>query len=246
MSRLLFLIKLNLKKNIRSPKYIILTLILPVILYILALLQIQTPGQIVNNETLGSYFMISTITFGILANSLLSFGTNLGKEKSEKWFKFLKVSSVSETLYGLSQIICFLLFCFITIIIIFILGSTIGDVTLTISHWIILFLFSSLGSIVFVLLGAILSCFTKLAQPLSAILVVVLTFLGGMWQGNLDGMSPSMKTIAKLTPTYNYANLSWRFLQNRPITINSLFILFIYIALFLFLYFTLNKKIGRI
>lgn len=244
MNSLLFLTKLNLKRNFRSLKYLILVIFLPVALYILCLIQIGTPNKIIDHQTIGSYFLISTITFGILANSVLSFGTNLGKEKSEKWFKFLKASPISENAYSLSQVICFLFFCIITILLLFFIGIIFGKVSLNIFTWLRLFFFSLIGSFTFILLGLLLSCFKKLAQPLSALSLVFLTFLGGMWT-TMNSMSSSTKFIAKLTPTYNYANLSWSLLQKKPFATNSLIILILYIILFALLYFAIAKKTDK-
>lgn len=233
MNKLFFLTILNLKRNLRNFKYLILTILLPVIIYYISMLQST-------NHNISSYIMISMSVLGILINSILSFGTKLGKERSEKWFNFLKVSSISEYLYGLSQVISFYIFCTITIFIIFFIGSTLESVKLSIYSWITLFIFLSLGSIIFILLGLILSCFKNLAQPLSAIFLVLLSYFGGILQ-DVNCMSPSIQRIAKLTPVYNYANLSWSIIQNKSFPINSLLILLGYSIIFLFIYFILIK-----
>ena len=242
MSKVLFLVGINLKRLLRNKKSIILVLLLPVILYVISLIQTQDPRQVVNHITLGAYFMVGMITFGILANSLTTFGTNLAKERSAKWFDFLKVSDISEVTYGISQVISFLIFCMLPILVIFIVGITVGKVRLSLFQWISLFILLNLCSIMFALMGAVISCFKGLAQPIGIITLVSLSFLGGSWNF-VSSMSLTMQRVAKITPTYNYANLSWSILRGQHLPLSNILFVVGYTILFLVIYVFLNKKL---
>ena len=81
----------------------------------------------------------------------------------------------------------------------------------------------------------------SLSQPIGTITYLVLSFLGGLWMP-VAAMPKFLSQIATFLPSYNYARLGWRLLENKGIDVRSVTILFIYIICFLGIYILLQRK----
>ncbi|MGL4992148.1 MAG: ABC transporter permease [Sarcina sp.] len=240
LGNLIFLTKIDIKRTFRDSKYVFLIIMLPLIFYIMYNLLFKTKN-LIDGSTWESYSMVSLAAFGIMGNCITSFGTKVAQEKSQKWYTFLKISNISESLYGISKIISNLILSVTILIVIFFVAYVFYDVRISLYKWLGISIALILGSLVFNMLGLLIGNFKTVTQPVATAVYLILSFLGGLWIP-VSAMPTSIEKIAKLTPTYNYGNIAWSILGGKSIEMRNIIILIIYLILFLIIYKILNPK----
>lgn len=238
-----FLIGIDIKRTFRDMKYIIFIIALPVAFYLLYTKIFDSTAQL-NGTSWANYCMVSLAAFGVMGNAITFLGTRFADEKGNKWYDYIKVSPISEVMYNMAKVVSFCILSILIVCLIFLTGHFFQNVSLTSIQWIEIFLLLILGSISFAGLALIIGFFKSAAQPVGTMLYLVLSFMGGLWMP-VESMPDIMQKIAKVTPTYNYAKMSWNIIGNEEFPINSLFILLGYTVVFFVIYIILTKRVYR-
>lgn len=238
-SRLFFLIWLDIKRVFRDTKYVLFIIALPVIFYIIYT-AIFPKNANVNDVPWSEYCLISMIAFGIMGNAINLLGTKIADER-KKWYTYLRVSPVNSIYYVISHVFSYLLISVAFTFLMFVVAYLYKGINLGVLETINIGITLNIGSVVFLIMALLIGRLDSLSQPIGTITYLVLSFLGGLWMP-VAAMPKFLSQIATFLPSYNYARLGWRLLENKGIDVRSVTILFIYIICFLGIYILLQRK----
>lgn len=239
-SRLFFLIWLDIKRVFRDTKYVLFIITLPVIFYIIYT-AIFPKNANVNDVPWSEYCLISMIAFGIMGNAINLLGTKIADERKKKWYTYLRVSPVNSIYYVISHVFSYLLISVAFTFLMFVVAYLYKGINLGVLETINIGITLNIGSVVFLIMALLIGRLDSLSQPIGTITYLVLSFLGGLWMP-VAAMPKFLSQIATFLPSYNYARLGWRLLENKGIDVRSVTILFIYIICFLGIYILLQRK----
>lgn len=239
----LYLTKTDIIRTFRDIRYVVVILILPIIFY---LFFVQGAKGDLHGVTVPVYYLIGMSAFSVIGNATNFMGSKLQKERSENWYQFLKVSSIPEIAYSISQCVSYIIISFISIVAIFVVGIVFEGVRLDIFQYFICIAILIVGSFVFIALALVVSRLGSAAHPIGTLLYLMLSFVGGLWLP-VEAMPAMMQKVAKTLPSYNYVKIVWDYLGGQHFqgghVINLLVWLVIFVvAFFLILKFTKSSK----
>lgn len=233
----LYLIKTDIVRTFRNMRYVIGILALPIIFY---LLFVQGARGTEYGLKVPVYYLISMSAFSVIGNAVNFMGSKLQKERSQNWYQFLRVSSIPEIAYSIAQCISFIVISFISIVAIFVVGFLFEGVRLNLSQYLICIGILIIGSLVFIALALIISCFGSAAHPIGTLVYLMLSFVGGLWLP-IEAMPSVMEKTAKLLPSYNYVKIVWDYLGRQEFQIKHVTNLLIWFVIFVVVYFFVFK-----
>jgi ABC-2 type transport system permease protein len=112
------------------------------------------------------------------------------------------------------------------IVLVFLAGVVVGNATLTPSQWIQCGIVLWLSMIPFGIMGLVIGFVATVdsAQPLTMIIYLVLSILGGLWFP-VDQFPPFLQSVAKTLPSYWAAELARAPLANQPLSMTGIGVL---------------------
>lgn len=235
-----YLVKLDILRTFRDIRYVIFVILLPVIFYFLYM-QLFDPSTQLNGTTWATYAMVSMGAFGIMGTAINFMGARLQKEKSEKWYDFLKVTAIPEIYYSVSKTLSYIVLSLVSVFLILLVGFLTQGVRLDFLQVIILFAYLIAGSVVFIALALLISLIGTAAQPLGTLLYLLLSFVGGLWMP-VNSMPTLLQHIAKLTPSYHYAKIMWNMIGHEAFPLASVYFLIGWFLIFSAAYLLLARK----
>lgn len=239
LKRTFYLTKIELKRNLRDRSFFISSFVLPLVFYFLYNLMFQRGD--VDGSSWAKYSMVSMISFGIMGNAIGSFGIQVANHQKNKWYEYLKVSTIDEKIYSISKVLAYLILTFFFIIFFFIFAYFYQGVSLTLQQYFLLVLSLTVGSIVFLILALVIGQMKDSAQPIGNLIYLLLSFLGGLWIP-IASMPSFMRDFASVLPSYSYAHLGWKILSEQTVSLFDWLKLAIYTSAFLILFLIITKK----
>jgi ABC-2 type transport system permease protein len=194
-------------KALRMPRYIVFTLVFPLMFYILFAL-VMNNGS-VGNVNVATYMLATYGAFGVIGASLFGFGSSIGAERGQGWMRLKRASPMPPLAYFTAKLFMALLFSSIVILALFALGIVFGGVRMPFETWLALFATLILGALPF---GAMGLMFGYLSGPNSAVALLNLVympmaFFSGLWMP-MDILPKFVRNIAPNLPAYHYSQLS--------------------------------------
>jgi ABC-2 type transport system permease protein len=195
---------------LRTKAYTFSSIGFPVMFYCLF-------GLIMNrNETMSAgvsvakYLLGSYAVFGSLGASIFGIGIGVAMDRSAGWLELKQASPMPPLAYVLSKCLMAVVFSLIIVSALTVLGIAFGHVTLTVSEFAYIALFSAIGAIPFSCLGLAMAF---LVPPASAggianMIYLPMSFLSGLWIP-LRFLPQILQTLAPIFPTYHLAQLMY-------------------------------------
>ena len=194
------LIKLELLRVLRNRRYLVFTLILPVILYSV---MVGAYGKVntLDGVSVKEYFMVAMATLGTVSASMTSNASRIALERKSGWARQLRLTALPGYGYVVAKIASTAASTLPAILVVFALAYGQG-VRLSASEWFLLGLTLWAGGFVFAALGVALgySAAPDSIQPIIMIVYTVMLILGGTY-GQIGG---SFGSFAKWTPMALY------------------------------------------
>lgn len=193
---------------IRNPAFLVFTAILPVAMYLLfnSLYGSQDAGD-GSTLTAGAYLMVSMACYGAIGGSLNS-GARVALERQTGWNRQLRLSALPGPGYLIGKCAVALLVAIPPIVLVFLLGATIGNVRLSATTWLLTGLALWLCTIPFAVIGLAIGSMAKpdTVQPVTMIFYLGLSILGGLWVP-VTQFSATFQQLAEYTPAYWVADI---------------------------------------
>jgi ABC-2 type transport system permease protein len=205
-------IRIETLRMLRNKRYIIFVVGFPVAFYLLfsGIYGDQTTGGGDAGAGLRAsiYLMVAMGAYGALAASLTGTAVPWAQERQTGWLRQLQVTPLAGWMIITTKIITALLLVLPSVLLVFLAAAATRGVTLSAGQWAGLVLVLWLGALPFVALGLTIGSLLRAdaAQSVSMIFMFALAILGALWFP-VEIMPATMASIAKVMPSYHYAQL---------------------------------------
>jgi ABC-2 type transport system permease protein len=199
--------KAELLRTIRNRRFVVFSVIMPVIFFFIFTNTIKSTPEIPNWT---AYYLMSMTVYGVVGASLTSFAQRMARERSQGWIRLLRITPLQSWSYIAAKIVSqgFINLCIILVM--FIIGIFVKHVELSAMEWLQCGLWIWIGGLSFMAIGMLIGSTrnSDAAQVMAVIVYMSLSILGGLWFP-VTTMSKTMQEIAKLTPTYRLGQGAW-------------------------------------
>lgn len=195
----------DLLKLLRTPSFIIPTLMMPVAFYSLFALGMQTmaKGQ-------GAVYLLATyVVFGSMAPGLFGIGTALAMERASGWFDMQRASPQPIYIFLLAKVFVALVLALVSMALVMATACLAGNVQLPAASWGLLVLVTMASAIPFALLGMAIGLWARQggAAALANLLFLPVAFFSGLWFP-LEALLPGLQNVGWVLPAYHMSQLS--------------------------------------
>jgi ABC-2 type transport system permease protein len=197
-------------KTLRQPAYVIPTLTFPLLFYVM--FGIMFGGkQAIGSINLATYLLATYATFGVMGASLFGFAVGVAMERGYGWLQVKRASPMPPPAYLAAKAAMSTIFSSILVVGLFVLGTALGGVHLSLAKFLGLAGIVIAGSMVFCAMGLVIGCY---AAPNSApaivnVLFLPMAFCSGLWLP-LQILPKFIQHMAPFLPPYHLAQLALR------------------------------------
>lgn len=220
---------------------LVLSILLPIIFYIIFTTIIQLPEFY--EAKFYKEYMFSMAVFSLSSFCLLTFPIDLIKDKQTGWQKNLFKTPLSPSSYYLGKTMkIMLLFC-VAIILLFVTGHVYKGVSLSFDKWIVSGIFLWLGASTLLSLGILIAQIRDIenASHIANLVYLVLAMVSGLWFP-VDQFPQWLQKIAYVMPTYHIKELAQVYVEESKVHVVSCCVLIAYVILFLMITYAIRKK----
>jgi ABC-2 type transport system permease protein len=197
MAGTLSLFRAELQRLMRNRRYFVITVLFPVVLYLLIGKQVKATAYGIN---WAAYYMVSMATFGAFAGSLTGNAQRISQEKKAGWIRQLRLTPLPAHAYVVAKVLVSLVTTGTSVVIVLLLGRFYGDVHLPGWEWPVIGITIWFGSSIFAALAVAVGYRfpPDQVQPVTLLLYFVFAVLGGIW----FPLNGALGRIGQVTPTY--------------------------------------------
>jgi ABC-2 type transport system permease protein len=209
MRGILLLTQAEVNRLRRNRRYLIFTIALPVILYLI----IGKQGSKAYGVDFAAYYMIAMATFGAFAGALNGNAIRISEERKVGWIRQLRLTPLPANAYVIAKILTSMVISVPTIVIVLLLGRFYGGVHLdALWQWFVIAVIVWLGSTIFAALAVAIGYRfpPDQVQPITFVVYFTFTILGGIW----FPLSGALQDVGKATPTYEAVKISTDVIAN--------------------------------
>jgi ABC-2 type transport system permease protein len=192
----------------RNKRYLLFTVGLPVVLYLLFAKQNATTYGV----SFRAEYMVSMATFGALSSALNSNAIRISQERKDGWIRQLRLTPLPSHAYVVAKVISSMVISIPSITLVMLLGSFYGKVSMPIWEWVVIAVAIWLGTLIFAALAVAIGYRVdpSSAQPVVMMVFMLFTILGGVW----FPLGHTLQNIGKLTPTYAVVRIATDVIAN--------------------------------
>jgi ABC-2 type transport system permease protein len=204
MQGILMLTRAEINRLRRNKRYLLFTVGLPVILYLLVTKQETTVT--VYGVPFPTYYMIVMATFGAFSGALNGNAIRISEERKVGWIRQLRLTRLPANGYVVAKILTSMVTTIFSVVIVLLLGRLYGGVHLALWMWLVIAVIVWLGSTIFAALAVAIGYRfpPDQVQPITLLVYFVFLSLGGIWFP-LGGV---LQKIGEGTPTYEAVRIS--------------------------------------
>ncbi len=190
----------------RNIRFLVLTVALPLLLFLLYA-NIYQGADAGGGLSVVTYLMVSMASFGCIGASINT-GARVAIERQTGWNRQLRLTALPARSYLVAKAVVSMLVTLPALILVFLAGATVGNVSLPAAQWIGTGVAIWLGLIPFAVLGLVIGFAGTVdtVQPISMITYLGMSILGGLWFP-VEAFPPFLQDVAKVTPSYWLADL---------------------------------------
>jgi ABC-2 type transport system permease protein len=202
MSGTLLLAKAELSRLRRNKRYLIFTVALPVMFYLIFGKQ-KASGY---GVSFNAFYMVGMASFGAFSGAFNNNTIRISQERKDGWIRQLRLTPLPANAYVVAKILASMATTVPSILIVFLLGRFYGGVQMPIWKWIVCALAIWIGTLIFAALAVALGY--KLdpdsVQPVAIVIFFFFSILGGLW----FPLSGALQKFGEFTPTYQIVKIS--------------------------------------
>jgi ABC-2 type transport system permease protein len=202
-------IKYEFLKALRLPAYSLPTLLFPCFFYLFfGVIFGARPTGAVSQAT---YLVATYGAFGVIGAALFGFGVSVAVERGQGWLEVKRTTPMPIAAYFVSKLAMAMIFSAVIVMLLFIMGTTMGGVVLAPVAAAKLFAVLVLGSITFCAFGLAVGFFAgpNSAAPVVNLLYLPTAFLSGLWIPIMFLPKP-IQELALWLPPYHFSQLALR------------------------------------
>ena len=199
---------LEIRRAMRNRRYLIFAIAFPVLFYLLytgVLIGKNTPSDPAWN----AFFLVSMAAYGMIGASL-SNAIPISQERASGWTRQLRITPLPASAWIATKLAVAYLTSLPSLVLVSLAAVAINHVSLTPTTWLTIVVSLGVGVLPFAGLGLLIG-FTfeaSAAQGAVTMSYIGLAILGGLW-APVSTFPDTLATIARIMPTYHFANLGW-------------------------------------
>ena len=231
MGGTLALARIEIVRLRRNKRYLMFTLALPVVLYLLVAKQVQHVTAY--GVAYKAYYMIAMASFGAFSGALTGNAQRISQERKDGWIRQLRLTPLPPQSYVIAKVIASLATSIPSIVIVLLLGRFYGGVELAGWKWVVIGVAVWVGTLVFAALAVAIGYrfMPDTVQPLTMFVYLVMTFLGGVWFA-LGGV---LQDIGQVLPTYQIIKVGTDVIGTGTVPVGSVAVILAWLSGFVIL-----------
>ncbi|MBA6106976.1 ABC transporter permease [Staphylococcus aureus] len=221
-------LKIEFKVIMRKKTTLILSILFPVIFYILFTSILELPEDV--KPKFYKEYMYSMTVYSLLSFSLLTFPLDIINEKQNEWRQRLMVTPFTFTSYYISKVVKTMLQFAIAILVIFMVGHFYKGVAMSAVQWLESGIFLWLGASLLITFGILFSLLNDIQKTsaLANIVTIGLAVLGGLWFP-INTFPNWLQHVAHVLLSYHLRKLGVDIASNHHINLISFAIILLYV-----------------
>ena len=226
MGGTLALARIEIVRLRRNKRYLMFTLALPVVLYLLVAKQVQHVTAY--GVAYKAYYMVAMASFGAFSGALTGNAQRISQERKDGWIRQLRLTPLPPQSYVIAKVIASLATSIPSIVIVLLLGRFYGGVELAGWKWVVIGVVVWVGTLVFASLAVAIGYrfMPDTVQPLTMFVYLVMTFLGGVWFA-LGGV---LQDIGQVLPTYQIIKIGTNVIGTGRVPVGSVAVILAWLA----------------
>jgi len=231
MGGTLALARIEIVRLRRNKRYMMFTLALPVVLYLLVAKQVQHVTAY--GVAYKAYYMIAMASFGAFSGALTGNAQRISQERKDGWIRQLRLTPLPPQSYVIAKVIASLATSIPSIVIVLLLGRFYGGVELAGWKWVVIGVAVWVGTLVFAALAVAIGYrfMPDTVQPMAMFVYLIMTFLGGVWFA-LTGV---LQDIGQVLPTYQIIKVGTDVIGTGTVPVGSVAVILAWLAGFVIL-----------
>ena len=212
MRSILLLTRAEIHRLRRNKRYLLFTVGLPVILYLIV--GKQTTAT-VYGVSFAAYYMVAMATFGAFSGALNGNAIRISEERKVGWIRQLRLTPLPANGYVVAKILTSMVTTIISVVIVLLLGRFYGGVHLPLWQWLVIALVVWLGSTIFAALAVAIGYRfpPDQVQPITLLVYFAFLALGGVW----FPLGGTLQKLGEGTPTYAAIKISTDVVHGSPV-----------------------------
>jgi ABC-2 type transport system permease protein len=202
MSGTLALTKAEISRLRRNKRYMIFTVALPVMFYLIFGKSHATGYGV----SFAAFYMVGMASFGAFSGAFNNNAMRISQERKDGWIRQLRLTPLPASAYVVAKILTSMVTTVPSIVIVFLLGRFYADVHLPIWKWAVCAVAIWAGTLIFAALAVALGY--KLnpdsVQPVVLVVFFFFSIFGGLW----FPLSGGLAKLGEFTPTYQIVRIS--------------------------------------
>ncbi len=204
MRGILMLTQAEIGRLRRNKRYLLFTIGLPVILYLILAKQV---GSSVYGVKFPAYYMVAMATFGSFSGALNGNAIRISEERKVGWIRQLRLTPLPANAYVVAKLLTSMATSIPAVVIVLLVGRFYGNVQMAAWEWIVVAVIVWLGSTIFAALAVAIGYrfAPDQVQPIAMLIYFTFTILGGIWFPITSGV---LQKIGEGTPTYEAVKIA--------------------------------------
>lgn len=202
-------IKFEFLTRLRLKAFSLSTIGFPIMFYVLFGLVLNPKEAEVGGTHFATYLIATYGAFGVMGASLFGTAAGLATERGLGWLQVKRASPMPPFAYFAAKVAMSMIFSAIVVVLLLILGITLGGVHLTIQETAKLLGILIVGSLPFCAMGLAIGYFAgpTSAAPIINLVYLPLSFCSGLWVP-LVFLPKLLRDFAHVLPPYHLAQLA--------------------------------------
>jgi ABC-2 type transport system permease protein len=195
---------------LRDRRYLLFTIAFPLGIYLLDT-HIDDPSRRIGGTDWATYLLVSMAAYGAMGATLSTGSARIAAERSTGWIRQLRATPLPGYGYLTVKLAAGMIVALPTVVLVGLAGVVVNGVHLPAPRWLELVGLLWIGTLPFAGLGILIGCLldANSSQPVMVGTYMLLAVLGGMW-APVDSLPSTMHAIARVLPSYHFADLGWR------------------------------------
>jgi len=231
MGGMLSLARIEIIRLRRNKRYMMFTLALPVVLYLLVARQVQHVTAY--GVAYKAYYMVAMASLGAFSGALTGNAQRISQERKDGWIRQLRLTPLPPQSYVIAKVIASLATSIPSIVIVLLLGRFYGGVELAGWKWVVIGVAVWVGTLVFAALAVAIGYrfMPDTVQPMAMFVYLIMTFLGGVW----FALSGVLQDIGQVLPTYQIIKVGTDVIGTGTVPVGSVAVILAWLAGFVIL-----------
>ena len=202
MGGTLSLTKAEISRLRRNKRFLIFTVALPVMFYLIFGKTTSTGYGV----SFKAFYMVGMASFGAFSGAFNNNALRISQERKDGWIRQLRLTPLPAYAYVVGKILASMVTTVPSIAIVFLLGRFYGGVQLPVWKFLVCAIAIWIGTLIFAALAV--ACGYKLdpdsVQPVVLVVFFFFSIFGGLW----FPLSGALRKFGEFTPTYQIVKIS--------------------------------------